>query len=50
MEEKIKELEAMIVHLAKRLEKAEGKSRIAPDNSYLKELKKEAQKILPNLR
>ena len=49
MEERIKELEAMIVILVKRIEKLEGKNRIAPESSYLKELRAEAQKIVSKL-
>ena len=49
MSEEVKELQAMIIHLAKRVEKLEGKKRIAPDTSYLKELKKEAIKISSKL-
>lgn len=45
-DEKIQELEAMVVHLAKRVEKLEGRSRMAPPSSYLRELKREASKIL----
>lgn len=44
--EKIKELEAMIIYLSKRIEKLEGKSRIANASTYLRELKNEASKIL----
>lgn len=46
MNEKIKELEAMVIHLAKRVEKLEGRNRSAPWSSYLSELKQEASKIL----
>lgn len=45
-DEKIKELEAMIIYLSKRIEKLEGRTRMAPWSSYLKELKLEASKIL----
>lgn len=45
-DEKIKELEAMLVHLSKRVEKLEGRFRSAPFSTYLKELKQEASKIL----
>lgn len=48
MDEKIKELEAMLVVLAKRIEKLEKRRRIAPDSSYLKELKTDAAKISIN--
>lgn len=44
--EKIEELEAMIVHLAKRVEELEKTRRIAGYNTYLTELKREAQKLL----
>lgn len=44
--EKIRELEAMIVHLTKRIEKLEGRSRLAGLSSYLTELRREAQKLL----
>ena len=44
--EKTQELEAMLVHLSKRIEKLEGRSRMAPWSTYLKELKNEASKIL----
>lgn len=44
--EKIQELEAMLIHLSKRIEKLEGRTRMAPWSSYLKELKQEASKIL----
>ncbi len=44
--EKIIELQAMIVHLTKRIEILEGKSRIAGFNSYITELKREAQRII----
>ncbi|WP_017258436.1 hypothetical protein [Pedobacter arcticus] len=47
-DEKVKELEAVLVHLAKRVEKLEGKTRSAPSSSYLKELFAEAKKILQN--
>lgn len=47
-EERIEELEAMMVYLLRRIEEAEKKKRTAPSSSYLKELKKEAQKILKN--
>lgn len=47
LENRIDELEAMIVVLVKRLYKVEKNngSRLAPDTSWLKELKKEAAKI-----
>jgi hypothetical protein len=45
-DEKVKELEAMLIHLTKRIEKLEGTSRMAPPSSYLRELKNEALKIL----
>lgn len=44
--ERIEELEAMIVYLTKRVEKLEKTSRLAGYNSYLTELKREAQKLL----
>jgi len=44
--EKNTELEAMLIHLTKRIEKLEGRSRLAPASSYLRELKQEAAKIL----
>ncbi len=44
--EKTQELEAMLVHLSKRIEKLEGRSRMASWSTYLQELKKEASKIL----
>lgn len=46
MENEIKELQAMVIHLTKRIEKLEGKSRLANTSTYLSELKKEASKIL----
>lgn len=49
MSEDIIELQAMIVYLAKRIEKLEGRNRIAPDTTYLKEVRKEAEKIIPKL-
>ena len=45
-DEKIKELQAMVIHLTKRIEKLEGKSRLANASIYFKELQKEAQKLL----
>ena len=45
-EEKTKELEAMIIYLTKRIEKLEGKTRMANPSTYLRELKSEAFKIL----
>lgn len=45
-DEKIKELEAMVIHLTKRIEKLEGRSRMTPWSTYLKELQEEASKIL----
>ncbi len=42
----IKELQAMIIHLTKRIEKLEGRTRLAPQSSYLRELKNEASKLL----
>lgn len=45
-DEKIKELQAMVIHLTKRIEKLEGKSRLANASIYLAELKKEAQKLM----
>ena len=47
--EKIRELEAMIVHLTKRIEKLEGRSRIASFSTYIKELKAAAASLLRNL-
>lgn len=44
--EKTRELEAMVIHLSKRIEKLEGRRRLAPASSYLRELKQEAAKIL----
>lgn len=44
--ERIKELEAMIIHLSKRVEKLEKRTRLAPSSTYLRELKEEASKIL----
>lgn len=44
--EKVKELEAMIIHLTKRVEKLEGRNRSAPSSTYLKELMAEAKKII----
>ena len=44
--EKIKELQAMVIHLTKRIEKLEGRSRLANASTYLTELKNEASKIL----
>ncbi|WP_185284943.1 hypothetical protein [Elizabethkingia anophelis] len=46
--DKIRELEAMIVHLTKRIEKLEGRSRMAGISSYLSELRREAQRLLQN--
>lgn len=46
--ERIKELEAMIIHLTKRIEKLEGRSRLASTGTYLDELKREAAKIIKN--
>lgn len=43
---KIKELEAMLVVLSKRIEKLEKVSRLAPSSFYLKELKNEANRLL----
>jgi hypothetical protein len=43
---KINELEAMIVILAQRIEKLEGKTRLAPYSSYLNDLRNEAIKML----
>lgn len=45
MNEEVKELQAMIIHLVKRIEKLEGRHRSAPEKTYLKELKREASKI-----
>lgn len=44
--EKTRELEAMVIHLTKRIEKLEGRNRLAPASSYLRDLKREAAKIL----
>lgn len=44
--QKIKELEAMLVHLSKRIEKLEGTSRMAPPTSYLSDLRSEASDLL----
>ena len=44
--EKTKELEAMLISLLKRIEKLEGRSRMANASTYLSELKTEASKIL----
>lgn len=44
--EKIKELEAMIVHLTKRIEKLEGRTRLANFSTYIDELRKEAMRLL----
>ena len=44
--EKIAELEAMVVVLSKRIEKLEGRTRLAPSSTYLNELKREAKKLL----
>lgn len=44
--EKIREIEAMLVVLSKRIEKLEKRSRLAPSSSYLKELKDEAARLL----
>jgi len=47
MENDVKELQAMLIHLTKRIEKLEKKSfRLANASTYLKELKQEAAKIL----
>lgn len=43
---KIREIEAMLVVLSKRIEKLEKRSRLAPSSSYLKELKDEAARLL----
>lgn len=43
----VKELQAMIVHLTKRIEKLEGKKRLfVSTETYISELKKEANKLL----
>lgn len=44
--DKIRELEAMLVVLSKRIEKLEKRTRMAPSSSYLKELKEEAARLL----
>lgn len=45
-DEKIQELEAMLVHLSRRVEKLEGRSRMPNSSTILKELKDEASKLL----
>ncbi len=42
--------EAMLVVLIKRIEKLEGRSRIAPASTYMKELEAEARKLLSSMR
>lgn len=46
MNEKIKELEAMIVVLLKRIEKLEGKRKMYTYQTLLEELRKDAYKLL----
>lgn len=48
MNEKIKELEAMIIVLLKRVEKLEGKQKMYTYNTLLDELRKDAQKLVSN--
>lgn len=44
------ELLAMIIELTKRLEKLEGKSRIASVSFYVDDLKRDTQRILQELK
>lgn len=44
--QRVEELEAIVVHLTKRIEKLEGRSRMAFFSIYLNELRREARRLL----